>query len=76
VHKRKLRSKLLQHGNRRRLVVHKHAPFARRENLAAQNDVVAFRVDSVLFKNGLGPGRGLKHAGNHGFFCPMAHHFR
>ena len=66
---------MLEHGNRGRLVVHKHAALAVGENLAAQNNLIALRVNAVFFEDRLGAMGGLKDAGHHGLVGSMAHHF-
>ncbi len=75
VNQRQLRRQQLEHGHGCRLVVYKHAALARRENLPAQDNLVAFRVDAVLFQNALSPGRGLKDAGDNGLIGPVPHYF-
>ena len=75
VNQRQLRRQLLEHGHRGRLVVHEDASFARGENLAAQDDLVAFRVDAVFFEDGLGRARGLEDAGHHGLVRAVPNHF-
>ena len=73
---RQLRGKQLEHGNGRRLVVHKDAPLACGQNLPAQNDFAAVRIDAVFFEDGLGPGCGLEDAGDNGLLRAVADHLR
>ncbi len=73
--KRQLRRQLLEHSHGRRLVVHKHPPLARGQNLPPQNNLVPIRVDAVLFQDRLRPRCGLEHARDDGFVSPVAHHF-
>jgi hypothetical protein len=51
-----LRRKLLEHGHGSGLVVDEDAALAGRQNLAAQNDLVAFGVDAVFFEDIFGAG--------------------
>ena len=66
---------ILQNGNGGRLVVDEDAAFSRRQDLPAQDNVVAFRVDPVIFQNGLGPRCGLEDTGDDRFFRAVAHNF-
>ncbi len=59
---------LFEHGYRGGLVVDEDAALAVGQNFAAQNNVGAFGVDAILFKDGLGAGRGLEDAGNDSLF--------
>jgi hypothetical protein len=67
--------KLAQNGDRGRLIIDKDATFAVGKNLAAENDLGAFGVDPVVFKNGFGGGCGLENAGHDGFIGAMTHNF-
>ena len=67
---------LLEDGDGGGLVVDEDAALAGGEDLAAEDDVVAFRVDAVLFQDGFGAGGGLEDAGDDGFFRAVAYNFR
>ncbi len=67
---------LLEDGDGGRLIVDEDAAFATRENLAAEDDVGAFRVDAVFFENGFGAGGGLEDACNNGLLRAVADNFR
>jgi hypothetical protein len=56
VDQRQLRGKLAEDGDGGRLVVDEDAALAGGQNLAAQNDFAAVRVDAVFFEDRLGAG--------------------
>jgi hypothetical protein len=58
-----------------RLIIDEDAAFSSRENLAAENDLRAFGVDAVVFKDGFGGGCGLEDAGDDGLVGAMANNF-
>ena len=70
-----LGGELLEDGDGGGLVVDEDTAFAGGEDLAAEDDVVAFGVDAVFFEDGFGAGGGLKNAGDDGFIGPVADNF-
>ena len=71
-----LGGELLEDGDGGGLVVDEDAALAGGEDLAAEDDVVAFGVDAVFFQDGFGAGGGLENAGDYGFFRAVADNFR
>ena len=71
-----LGGELLEDGDGGGLVVDEDAAFAGGEDFAAEDDVVAFGVDAVLFEDGFGAGGGLEDAGDDGLFRAVAYNFR
>ncbi len=70
---RQVRRELLQHRHRRRLIVDEDAALAAGRNLAAQDDLAFFGVDSVGLQNRGDRGRvGVEHRRDGRFFGAMA----
>jgi hypothetical protein len=69
------RGEQAEHGDGGGLVVDEDAALAGGEDFAAEDDLVAFGVDAVLFKDGVGGRGGLEDAGDDGLVGTVADHF-
>ncbi len=76
MHQRELRCKLPQHSDRRRLIVDEHAPFAVRDDLTPQQNMIRFGVDPVCIEHRSRSRCQLEDATHNRLLLAMTNHVR